>query len=321
MSGSQTNKWHSHCNGKSYPGETRAHWPNDVPMCHTDTDPQEGVERPMANTDTDSRKMLVKGLEDVYALESHLVQVLNDHAKDAQDEPVIRQKIEQHLRETELHRDRIEQRLNALGAGKPGFKTTVSNVMGQVLGGTGGSRTNPLAKNARDEYASEQLEIASYVELITLAQSLGDVETVRTAQLNLRDEMAMQQWLIEHMPEVTLRGLQREAFRCPQMPCRPSRTCLPIWGWAALAHSSNRRLARPSRRPFKGQRSKIPLRRSPKFGKRKRFRARRVEGENPSSMCLAFPGSWAVAGVSTYRTARGWSQYRLTVRCSRDTRN
>jgi ferritin-like metal-binding protein YciE len=167
----------------------------------------------MSNNDTDTRKLLVKSLEDVYALESHLVQVLTDHAKDAQDEPVIRQKIEQHLRETELHRDRIEQRLNALGAGKPGFKTTVSNVMGQVLGGTGGSRTNALAKNARDAYASEQLEIASYVQLITLAQSLGDVETVRTAQLNLRDEMAMQQWLIQHMPEVTLRGLQREGVQ------------------------------------------------------------------------------------------------------------
>jgi ferritin-like metal-binding protein YciE len=167
----------------------------------------------MANNDTDTRKLLVKSLEDVYALESHLVQVLGEHAKDAQDEPVIRQKIEQHLRETELHRDRIEQRLNALGAGKPGFKTAVSNVMGQVLGGTGGSRTNALARNARDAYASEHLEIASYIELITLAQSLGDVETVRTAQLNLRDEVAMQQWLVQHLPEVTLRGLQREGVQ------------------------------------------------------------------------------------------------------------
>ncbi len=167
----------------------------------------------MANTDSESRKLLVKCLEDVYALEAHLAQVLGDHAKDAQDEPLLRQKIEQHLRETELHRDRIEQRLNALGQGKPGFKAAMTNVMGQVMGAAGGGRANPLAKNARDEYASEQLEIASYIELITLAQAVGDSETAQTAQLNLRDEVAMQQWLVQHLPEVTLKGLQREGVQ------------------------------------------------------------------------------------------------------------
>lgn len=165
----------------------------------------------MANED--GRRLLVKCLEDVYALESHLVQVLEDHAKDAQDVPQVRQKIEQHLRETELHRDRIEQRLNALGGSKPGFKAAVTNVMGQVMGAAAGGRANVLAKNARDEYASEQMEIGSYVELITLAQALGDQDTVRTAQLNLRDEMEMQQWLIQHLPEVTVLGLQREGVQ------------------------------------------------------------------------------------------------------------
>jgi ferritin-like metal-binding protein YciE len=167
----------------------------------------------MANTDT--RKLLVKSLEDMYALEAHLVQVLHDHAKDAQGEPLIRQKIEQHLHETELHRDRIEQRLQALGTNKPGFKTTMTNVLGQMLGGMSGSSIGTLAKNARDEYTSEHLEIACYVELITLAQSLGDADTVRVAQLNLRDEVAMQQWLIQHLPEATLKGLQQEGVQVP----------------------------------------------------------------------------------------------------------
>ena len=161
----------------------------------------------------DGRTQLIKYLEDIYVLESHLVQVLNDHAKDAQSEPMFRQKIEQHLRETELHRDRVEQRLHALGAGKPGFKATLSNLLGQMAGSVAGSRTNILAKNARDEYMSEQLEIACYVELITVAQAVGDMDTVRMAQLNLQDEVANQQWLLQHLPEVTLRGLQQEGVQ------------------------------------------------------------------------------------------------------------
>ncbi|HEU5199331.1 MAG TPA: DUF892 family protein [Ktedonobacterales bacterium] len=163
----------------------------------------------------DGRRQLVRYIEDTYALESHLVQVLSDYVRDAQDEPVIRQKIEQHLRETELHRDRMEQRLNALGESKPGIKTSISNILGQMMGSIAGSRGTGLAKNARDEYVSEQMEIAQYVQLITVAQAMGDMDTVRAAQLNLRDEMNMQQWLVQHLPEVTLRSLEKEGVQLP----------------------------------------------------------------------------------------------------------
>jgi ferritin-like metal-binding protein YciE len=167
-------------------------------------------------TDTTGRKQLIDCIEDVYALESHLVEVLEDHAKDAQNVPQVRQKIEQHLRETELHRDRMEQRLNALGGSKPGMKGGVSGIMGQLLGAISGARTHELAKNACDDYASEHLEIASYNKLITIAQSVGDQETVRAAELNLRDEVNMQQWLIQHIPEVTLMELQRDGVQVNQ---------------------------------------------------------------------------------------------------------
>ncbi|HEY7125011.1 MAG TPA: DUF892 family protein [Ktedonobacterales bacterium] len=167
-------------------------------------------------TDNTGRKQLIDCLEDTYALESHLVQVLNDHAKDAQDVPQMRQKIEQHLRETEMHRDRIEQRLNALGTGKPAMKGGMSGLMGQLMGAISGGRTHELTKNVCDEYASEQLEIATYSKLITIAHAVGDQETVRAAELNLRDEVNMEQWLIQHIPEATLIELQRDGVQVNQ---------------------------------------------------------------------------------------------------------
>lgn len=163
--------------------------------------------------DTTGRKQLITYIEDMYALESHLVQVLQDHAKDAQNVPQIRQRIEQHLRETELHRDRLEQRLNALGGSKPGLKTSFSGMIGQLVGSMAGSRTHPLAKNARDEYVSEQMEIISYIELITTAQAVGDIDTVRACELNLRDEINMQQWLLQNTPEVVLMSLQQDGVQ------------------------------------------------------------------------------------------------------------
>jgi hypothetical protein len=92
----------------------------------------------------------------------------------------------------------------------------MSSVLGQLMGAMSGSRTHALAKNARDEYASEQLEIVSYVELITLAQAVGDHETVRACELNLRDELAMQQWLLQHTPETVLMSLQQDGVQVNQ---------------------------------------------------------------------------------------------------------
>jgi len=161
------------------------------------------------------RRVLIKALEDAYIMEAHLVQVLGEHAKDAEHDPLLRQKIEQHLRETEMHRDRLEQRLTALGAGKPAVKASVSSMIGQVLGGLAGARQTSLAKNVRDDYASEHLEIATYLELITLAQAVGDQDTVRAAQLNLRDELAMEQWLTQQLPEATLKSLEQEGVQVP----------------------------------------------------------------------------------------------------------
>src|ERR1051326_1729858 len=61
-------------------------WRHQGPVvyrCATGLAIQEGGKALMANPD--SRKLLMKCLEDVYALEAHMVQTLGDHAKDARD--------------------------------------------------------------------------------------------------------------------------------------------------------------------------------------------------------------------------------------------
>lgn len=190
----------------------------------------------MATTD-EGRRQLIKYIEDAHALESHLVQTLGDHVKDAQDEPMIRQKIEQHLRETEVHRERLEQRLNALGVGKPGMKTSISGLFGQVMGSIAGSRGTGLAKDVRDEYVSECMEVAQYLQLITVAQAVGDMDTARVAQSNLRDEIAMQQWLIEHVPEATLRNLAKEGVQLPAGAMQNAQNVVSAAGLGAVAQT------------------------------------------------------------------------------------
>lgn len=193
----------------------------------------------------EGRRQLIKYIEDAHALESHLIQTLGDHVKDAQDEPMMRQKIEQHLRETEVHRERLEQRLNALGVGKPGMKTSISGLFGQVMGSIAGSRGTGLAKDVRDEYVSECMEVAQYLQLITVAQAVGDMDTVRVAQANLRDEIAMQQWLIEHVPEATLRSLAQEGVQLPAGAMQNAQNVVSAAGLGAVAQTQTMGAGQP----------------------------------------------------------------------------
>jgi hypothetical protein len=108
------------------------------------------------------------------------------------------------------------------------MKEAVSSFMGNTVGAVSGARTDTLAMNARDEYVTEHLEIASYTLLITTARAYGDEETVRACELNLRDEIEMQTWLAQHLPEAALLTLQQDGITIPQ----------PAWDLAQQAQQT-----------------------------------------------------------------------------------
>jgi ferritin-like metal-binding protein YciE len=178
--------------------------------------------------DTPLQEKLVKYIEDAYALENQLVETLQKHVEQAQDYPNVQAKIRQHLAETEQHRQRMADRLAAYNKKPSAIKGALSSMMGNTVGVVSGSRPDVLAMNARDEYVSEHLEIASYTLLITTARAFGDEQTVEACELNLRDEIAMQQWLAQHLPEAALLSLQKDGITIPQ----------PAWQFAQQAQTT-----------------------------------------------------------------------------------
>lgn len=160
----------------------------------------------------DLHDKLITYLQDACAMERHIVQVLEGQVKDTADYPQIQSRVQQHLDETRMHEQRMEQRLTAYGEKRSAVKTLGTSLMGSLTGAAGGGRTDDLSKAARDDYATEHLEIAAYELLIATAQLCGDHETITAAKANLRDEVAMARWLEQHLPDTVIYSFKKDGI-------------------------------------------------------------------------------------------------------------
>ena len=144
---------------------------------------------------------MIQHLNDAHAVEAALVSTLRAHIAMTPDS-AYRELLERHLRETRGHTAAIERRLDDLGAGESfvhaaiGLAETLASQALSLAKGPldalrGGDREEKLLKNARDETASEALEIAMYDALEALADDIGDTETARLAAAHRGDEERM----------------------------------------------------------------------------------------------------------------------------------
>jgi ferritin-like metal-binding protein YciE len=160
-----------------------------------------------------AREMLIQYLNEAHATEEALVRTLQAHVALTPRGP-YRDLLENHLEETRGHARALERRLADLGAGSSLVSATLGlaqSVLGQVLAlskgpldvlrGHGGEEK--LLKNAKDECATEALEIATYDALETLAREAGDSATAELAARHRADEERMLAALRALIPDLT----------------------------------------------------------------------------------------------------------------------
>jgi ferritin-like metal-binding protein YciE len=150
-------------------------------------------------------------LNDAYGMETSLVQVLQNHAKDAQDHPQMQARIQEHLDKTRQHAELVKGCIERLGGSTSALKTGMANIMGVVQGMSTGAAEDELVKNGIADYAAEHFEIASYQALITAAQTLGDTQTASVCQQILADEQDMATWLSQQLPQSVSEIIQKKA--------------------------------------------------------------------------------------------------------------
>jgi ferritin-like metal-binding protein YciE len=152
----------------------------------------------------DEQKTLVlRWLNDAYAMEQGIVRTLENHAKDAQGNSALSKLIHDHIETSQRQAEHVERAIERLGGDISQLKSAGSqalNVMKELPMAFAGDE---LIKNALADFATEHFEIASYTSLMTAADLMGDQELVTMCRDIIAEEQAMADALRSAIPIIT----------------------------------------------------------------------------------------------------------------------
>ncbi len=181
----------------------------------------------MAELSAGSTK-LIQYLNEAYGLEKHLETALQAHLA-MTTKASYKKRLKEHHSETKRHGREVKQRIKALGgtaetvsapgpepiaeaaqAVLSGAQKAVAFAQGSLHALRGTGEQEKQLKNAKTEYASESEEIATYIAIETLAETLGDKDTQRLARAIRRDEERMRAFLEKEIPRLTKAAAKEE---------------------------------------------------------------------------------------------------------------
>lgn len=144
---------------------------------------------------------LVDYIEDAHVMESNVLKMVESMVETT-DDPEIRQELEHHREETERHQRLLRERLESYGR-EPSTMKEMAGVGGAMMKGLADrARSEKPARNARDGFVTEHLEIAAYELLERLPTRAGDNDTAEVARRNRADEETMAQKISSHWDKV-----------------------------------------------------------------------------------------------------------------------
>jgi ferritin-like metal-binding protein YciE len=174
----------------------------------------------MAELSAGSAK-LIQYLNEAYGLEKRLETTLQAHIE-MTTKATYKKRLKEHLSETKRHGREVKQRIKQLGgtaetvsapgpepiaeaaqAVLSGAQKAVALAQGSLHALRGTGEQEKQLKNAKTEYTSESEEIATYIAIETLAETLGDKDTQRMARAIRREEVRMRAFLEKEIPRLT----------------------------------------------------------------------------------------------------------------------
>ena len=209
--------------------------------------------------ETTARELkLVQYLNEAYGKEKQLETVLQAQIKLMQ-KPVIKKRLQDHLKETKAQSKGLERRIKQLGGKADAQNLPGPDLAGDAVGAVasvankamaaakapvqalrGTSPADNMLRNMRDAYWNEAEEIAHYTLIEALADQLKDRDTVKLAKEFRRQEERMQNFIEKQMPGLVKDVVKSEIPKAEREPASSSSRSSSSRSSASSSRSSSR---------------------------------------------------------------------------------
>jgi ferritin-like metal-binding protein YciE len=155
---------------------------------------------------------LVEYIDDAYAMEQNVLRMLDGMIRTTKD-PQMKRALERHKKQTEQQVERLDECLREHDASPSKTKEAGGMMAALMKSVIDVARDDSPGRNARDGYATEHMEIASYQMLERVARKAGDKHTAAVARQNREEEEAMARSINAKWNKVVDLSLKEEGIR------------------------------------------------------------------------------------------------------------
>lgn len=156
------------------------------------------------------KETLITWLNDAYAMERSYADMLERHKKEAEDMPEIKDKIDEFITSAREHAEKNKESIEKLGGDVSKMKSAMAGLMGSIQGAVNRPGKDAVIQNALEQYATEQLEIASYRALVTAAEKANEPEVAERCREILSEEEDNAMWLQAKIPELVEKHMEQQ---------------------------------------------------------------------------------------------------------------
>jgi ferritin-like metal-binding protein YciE len=155
---------------------------------------------------------LVEYIDDAYAMEQNVLRMLDGMIGTTKD-PQMKRALERHKKQTEKQAERLEECLEEHGKSPSKVKAAGGMMAALMKSVLDAARDDSPGRNARDGFATEHMEIASYEMLERVARKAKDKKTQAVARQNREEEEAMARSIAAKWNKVVELSLKEEGVR------------------------------------------------------------------------------------------------------------
>ncbi len=157
----------------------------------------------------EAREWPLQWLRDAHAMEEQAETMMNGLLSRLENYPELSDRIRMHIDETKEQASRLKSCLDDFGEGSSTMKDAGGKLMAMAQSISGIFAGDEVMKGSLASYTFEHMEIASYAILIAAAKAQGEDQVVRACEQNLREEIAMAEWLKNKLEPTTEQFLSR----------------------------------------------------------------------------------------------------------------